>query len=108
MLPLSSCYVFWPRRPDRWADVFFGLDESKRFVLMIVAIGCLTGVICTIVGCVSGAVTSLHRRQSETELKRELLDRGMTADEVAKVVESSQPVDFLDRWAASCRKRKTG
>lgn len=93
---------------DPWADTFFGLDEEKRFVLMIIAIGCTTGVICTLVGCVSGAVSSIHRRRLDHDLKQELLDRGMTAEEVVRVVESSPPKDFLDRWAASCGKKKTG
>ena len=108
MFPIFEHVAVLAQATDPWADTFFGLDESKRFVLMIVAIGCVTGVICTVVGCVSGAVTSVHRRQAETELKRELLDRGMNAEEVARVVESSQPKDFLDRFAASCGKRKTG
>ena len=108
MFPIFEHVALLAQATDPWADTFFGLDESKRFVLMIVAIGCVTGVICTVVGCVSGAVTSVHRRQAETELKRELLDRGMNAEEVARVVESSQPKDFLDRFAASCGKRKTG
>ncbi len=55
-----------------------------------------------------GVVSSIHRRRAETELKRELLDRGMNADEIARVVESTQPTDFLERWAASYGKKKTG
>src|SRR3989304_10389678 len=90
---------------DRWANTFFGLDEDKRFVLMIIAIGCATGVICTVVGCVSGAASTMHRHRMETEMKRDMLDRGMSADEIAKVVESSQPKDFLERWAAACRRQ---
>ena len=93
---------------DPWAETFFGLDADKRFVLMIIAIGCATGVICTVVGCASGVASSIHRRRAETDLKRELLDRGMNADEIARVVESTQPTDFLERWAASCGRKKTG
>lgn len=93
---------------DPWANTFFGLDAEKRFVLMIIAIGCATGVICTVVGCVSGAASTMHRHRLESELKREMLDRGMGADEIAKVVESAQPKDFLERWAASCGRKKTG
>jgi hypothetical protein len=89
---------------DVWADSFFGLDEDYRFVLIITAIGCVTGVICTVVGCVSGAVSSIHRRRLDYELKQELLDRGMTADEVAQVVEASPPKDFLERWASGSKK----
>jgi len=93
---------------DPWANTFFGLDEEKRFVLLIIAIGCATGVICTVVGCVSSAISSIQRHRMDDELKQDMLDRGMTAEEVARVVESSQPRDFLERWAASCGKKKTG
>ena len=89
---------------DIWAETFFGLDQEKRFVLMLVAIGCVTGVICTVVGCVSSAVSSIHRRRLDHDLKQDLLDRGMSADEVAQVVEASPPNDFLDRWASGSKK----
>ena len=108
MHTLSNFYPLLAQATDRWADTFFGLDAEKRFVLMIIAIGCATGVVCTVVGCVSGAASSMHRHRLDHELKQDLLDRGMTAEEVARVVESSQPKDFLDRWAASCGKKKTG
>ena len=108
MLTLASYGLILAQAADQWTDVFFGLDEGKRFVLLIVAIGCATGVICTIVGCLSGVINSVHRRRVEMEMKREMLDRGMTADEVAKVIESSTPQDGLDRWVASWGKRKTG
>jgi hypothetical protein len=93
---------------DEWSDVFLGMGESQRFVLLISIIGCATGIICLIVGCVSGAVTSIHRHRLDAEMKREMLDRGMSAEEIARVVESKQPKDWLDRWAAGQRKRKTG
>jgi hypothetical protein len=31
-------------------------------------------------------INSIHRRRVETELKRELLERGMSADEIATVI----------------------
>lgn len=89
---------------DPWAATFFGLAQEQRFVLLLVAIGCVTGVICTVVGCVSGSVSSIHRRRLDHELKQDLLDRGMTADEVAQVVEASPPKDFLERWASGSKK----
>ncbi len=93
---------------DPWANTFFGLDAQQRFVLMLVVIGCATGVICSVVVFVSVALSSHHRRRLEHELKQDLLDRGMTAEEVARVVESTPPTDFLERWAASCNKKRTG
>ena len=91
---------------DRWSEMFFGLNQEQRFVLMIIAIGCMTGVICTVVGCASSMTSSMHRRRLENELKHDLLDRGMTAEEVARVVESTTPHDFLDRMAASYGKKR--
>ena len=85
---------------DPWADFFFGLDDEKRFVLMIVAIGCATGIIISLVAIISGVVTSMHRIRREGELKRDMLDRGMPAEEIARVIESTPPTDFLERWAA--------
>jgi Fe2+ transport system protein FeoA len=73
-------------------------------VLLLVAIGCVTGVICTVVGCASSTIASVHRRRLDHELKQELLDRGMNADEVAQVVEASAPKDFLDRLASGSKK----
>ena len=108
MLTLPSLSPVLAQAADQWTNVFFGLDGEQRFVLMIVAIGCLTGVICTIVGCLSGAITSYHRHQADLELKRELLDRGMSAEEIARVVEASPPKDFLERWALCRPRKKTG
>ncbi len=108
MFPILEHVAVLAQVTDPWADTFFGLDESKRFVLMIVAIGCATVVICTVVGCAVSVSSAMHRRRAETELKRELLDRGMSADEISRVIESTQPTDFLDRFAHSCGKGKTG
>lgn len=107
MLTSLSYMVLLAQASDPWASSFFGLDADQRFVLMIIAIGCTTGVICTVVGCVSGAASSMHRHRLDHELKQDLLDRGLSAEDVARVVESSQPKDFLERWAASCGVKKT-
>jgi hypothetical protein len=100
LLPLAQAGSDW------WADTFFGLEQDQRFVILIIAIGCVTGVICTVVGCLSGIITSVHRRREEAELKREMLDRGMSADDIARVIEASPPQNFLDRCAAASRNRK--
>ena len=89
-----------------WSEQFSGLEQSQRFVLLIVAIGCLTIIIVSTVAIVSTLIDTMHKRRVETEMKRELLDRGMSADEVARVVESAQPKDFLERWAAAQGKAK--
>ena len=43
------------------------------------------------------------------DLKREMIDRGMSADEISKVVESTTPPeDATQRLIASWARKKTG
>lgn len=77
---------------------FFGLGADERFVVLLVTIGCGTAVIIAVSGIVAGVYTSVTRRRAETELKHEMLDRGMTAEEIAEVIEATPPSDFADRW----------
>lgn len=94
---------------DWVSDTFSGMQADHRFVLVVVAIGCATGVICTIVSFVSHTVNSIHRRRIEAEMKREMIDRGMSADEIAKIIEATAPPeDGTQRWIASwARKSKS-
>lgn len=92
--------------PDPWADAFFGLDASERFPLLIVAIGCITGVIITLACLISSAISSAHQRRLEIELKREMLDRGMSADEVARVIETTVPDQTTNYLNAMFGRRK--
>ena len=92
---------------DQWADTFFGLEPEKRFVVLIVAIGCATGIIITIGITIGSVIHSIHHRREEYELKREMLDRGMSAEEISKVIESAPPPeDGFERWIASFGKHK--
>jgi hypothetical protein len=87
------------------------LSEMKaehRFVLLIVGIGCGTGIILGTLGIISGAITSVVRRRAEMDLKREMIERGMSAEEIAKVIESATPPeDATQRLIASWAKKKT-
>jgi hypothetical protein len=93
-----------------WATdtVFDGLDPSKRFALIVVVIGCATGVICTLITFVSTTINSIHHRRVEADMKREMIERGMSADEITKVIEAAMPPeDATQRWIASWAKKKT-
>jgi hypothetical protein len=83
------------------------LDPNKRFALMVVAIGCATGVLCTLITFVSSTINSIHHRRVESEMKRDMIERGMSADEIAKVIEAAMPPeDACQRWIASWAKKK--
>ncbi|HEY4233147.1 MAG TPA: hypothetical protein VGM76_06960 [Lacipirellulaceae bacterium] len=86
---------------DPWAATFFGLDPEKRFVLMIIGIGCATGILIALPSVVLNLVGNIQRHRLNTDFKREMLDRGMSADEISKVIESAPlPEDGIGRWFA--------
>jgi hypothetical protein len=88
---------------DPWASTFLGLDSDKRFILMIVGIGCIMAAVIATVGILSGVADQFHRRRMEAEMKRELLDRGLSVDEVATVIRAA-PESAMGRWFFSGRR----
>jgi len=101
--------VLWAQSAASGADLwsFFDFNEGQRFVIIIVAIGCFTAIVVTLGSIVAALSNSLHRRRSEFDLKREMLDRGMSADEIAKVIDSATPPeDGFGRWVATWGKNR--
>ena len=96
---------------DWGTDLVSGFTAGQRQALLIVVIGCGTGIILGLAGIISHAVDSVHRRRMEIGLKQDMIDRGMSADEIAKVIECAPPLeDATSRWIASWadNKKKTG
>lgn len=92
---------------NKWPDWTSGLDDGQRFVLLVIAIGCAVGLILGLAGIVSSTIGSVHRRRAEMDLKREMIERGMSADEITKIIESAAPPeDATERWIASWAKSK--
>ena len=93
---------------DPWQAHFMGLDQDQRFVILIIAIGCGTGVIISLVGILAGLAGGVHRRKMEADMKRDMLDRGMTAEDITKVIEAAPPPeDAVGRWVNSwCKNGK--
>jgi hypothetical protein len=90
-----------------WLGSLSELEPELKFTLLVVAIGCGTGVICTVVVFVSNTITSIHGRRLDADMKREMIERGMSADEIAKILEAaSPPEDATQRWIASWAKTK--
>jgi hypothetical protein len=87
--------------------MFSDLEPNNRFALLVVLVGCATGVICTVVVFVSSTINSIHHRRVEAEMKRDMLDRGLSADEITKIIEAAMPPeDATQRWIASWAKPK--
>ncbi|MCA9230609.1 MAG: hypothetical protein KDA57_08155 [Planctomycetales bacterium] len=88
------------------SDAFLGLEGEERFIVLLVTIGCATGIIISLTSIIAGVIGAVHKRNAEYELKREMLDRGMSADEIAKVIEAG-PATVFPRWVSSwCKGNK--
>ena len=101
-------HVLLAASEDPWrGSILEGLTPDHRFVVMLTAMGCLTGIIISLASFVASWFSSSQRRRIEAELKREMLDRGMSVDEVVKLVEAAgPPEDAAGRWIASWGKCK--
>jgi hypothetical protein len=105
---MSACLTRIPLLANWATSTLSELDPSKRFALIVVVIGCATGVICTLVVFISSTINSIHHRRVETDMKREMIERGMSAEEITKVIEAAMPPeDATQRWIASWAKKKT-
>lgn len=88
-------------------DVYTELNPNNRFALSVVIIGCATGVLCTLVVSLTHMMNSIHRRGVEANMKRDMIERGMTADEITKIIEAAAPPeDGTQRWIASWARPK--
>ena len=100
--------LFMTAQTSGWSSMFTGIEPGEQFVLLTVAMGCAVGVILGLAGIVSNAIGSIQHRRAEMDLKREMIERGMSADEITKIIEAAAPPEGArQRWIASWAKKKT-
>lgn len=80
-----------------WADFLHGIEPAHRWLLLVVAISCTMGVTISLAGIVMRSISSIQRHRAETEFKREMIERGMSADEIATVIQSAAPKNASSR-----------
>lgn len=89
---------------DTVSSFFSDWDPEYRLALVIVGIGCGTLTLLVLGGITAGVWGSTREKQIEAELKRDMLDRGMTAEEIQQVIEA-QPKSGFDKWMSTwCKK----
>src|SRR4051794_210583 len=104
---MNACLNRIPLLADWATSTLTEFDPTKRFALIVIVLGCAVGVICTLIGTISSTINSIHRRRVEADMKREMIDRGMSADEITKVIEAAMPTeDAAQRWIAAWAKQK--
>ena len=90
---------------DFWKDHFFGLDADERFVVILVVVSCVTAIIITLFCVALGVWNSVKNKQIEADLKQDMLDRGLSAEEIEQVIEA-RPKEGVDRWVDMWTKKK--
>lgn len=96
-----------PLLADWGTSLFNDLNAGNKFALIVILFSCGTGVICTAIIFISSTITSIHNRRMDAAMKREMIERGLTADEITKIIEAaSPPEDATQRWIASWAKKK--
>jgi hypothetical protein len=81
---------------NTWVDVLMSIDSEQRWLLLVIAIGCAVGLILGFVALVMSGISSIQKQRAELALKREMLDRGMSADEIATVIAASSSTPAAD------------
>ena len=78
-------------------SLWAGFDGEQRFVLAILLI-VFSGVIAIVlIGAGCSTWKAVKERQLEADIKRDMLDRGMTAEDIERVM-SSQYVHWWGGW----------
>src|SRR5437870_13553781 len=98
---MNAAFLSVPLLANWFTDMYSGLMPDNRFALLVVLVGCGTGVVCTLAVFISGTITAIHQNRVQSDLKREMIERGMSADEIAKIIEAAPPEDAAQRWIAS-------
>ena len=73
---------------DQWADYFFGFDSGMRFSLLVILLCGITTVVVVSIISITSTISSIHRTRAETQMKREMVDRGMSAEEINSIIEA--------------------
>ena len=73
--------------PNTLWDVFTQMDSSDLVGLAAIAMV----LICVVAGIIARTAYRMHKNRLEDSLKRELVDRGFSADEVVNILGASAP-----------------
>ena len=89
-------------------STWIGLDEGQRFVVLLVVIGCGTGLVLGLTGIIAGVYAAMQNSRNQMELKQDMLDRGMSADEISEVIKAAPVDDAASRWVEGWFNKKKG
>ena len=72
-------------------DFIRQFESEKQFALLVIVIGCSTGVLISLGVVVFATISEIYRYNSNQQFKREMLSMGMGADEIERVIQAEPP-----------------
>jgi hypothetical protein len=78
--------------PNNLWELVAALDEGLIFAVLFFAMAGLVAIVIT----VFAAIYAMHKNRLQDLLKRELLDRGMSADEIVAVIRAKPTKSHTD------------
>jgi hypothetical protein len=72
-----------------------GMNGEDRTLVVAMILGTVVGI----VAIIGSTINRMHRRNAEIALKQDMLDRGLSADEIERVLAAKSPdLDRRRRW----------
>jgi hypothetical protein len=71
--------------------VFAQLSSTQEMILCVLGISIGIPCVIAVVGIWAGAWAKVHKLQLETGLKQQMVDRGMSAEDIVAIVKSRRP-----------------
>jgi hypothetical protein len=81
---------------DKPFQSLLDLSPNDRLPVVIVTIVFSAGIIVASVAIIGGLLHTYHRHRLQADLKRELLDRGLSPDEVVRVIQAAPAKNGVD------------
>ncbi|MEQ8849427.1 hypothetical protein [Botrimarina sp.] len=95
--------VFAQSTAGFWHTLTSDFSHQEKFALCIVLIGCVTAIAITTISLCGAVWYHLRKGERETELVRDLLHQGRSAEEIEKIV---RPADGWSRAWERCLRKK--
>ena len=87
--------------PNMIKDLLSNVSPDDVFPLIIVSIGCMTAIVITIGIAITSTINAIHRRNATNRLKREMLELGLSSQEIEQVVQAAPPLEDAEELKAA-------
>jgi hypothetical protein len=77
-----------PKRETAVEDLLAKFNGGELIAFVAVAGGLLCGILCGVSGIIMGSWEKIRRAEIAAALKRDMLNRGMSADEIRTVIDA--------------------